>query len=227
MAKRLVLLALLLTAIGATPATQPAGAGLEVRATTAFNRGEYAAALPLLQKLQSQVSATSDKAGLIGEQIRVCQAQIAAIPATQPAITANTSEQRKPHAPPKPDELREMEIKQLGNFDYDADKGGNIPADVKALSGMKIRLRGFMIPMDQAENITNFALVPSLFACCYGQPPQVQHTIVCACPKGKSVSYYPDEIQVEGVLKVDEKKEDGFIVSIFQVDVSSVKPAVK
>jgi hypothetical protein len=69
--------------------------------------------------------------------------------------------------------------------------------------------------------------VPSLFACCYGQPPQVQHTIVCTAPKGKSVSYYPDEIQVEGTLLVKEKKEDGFIVSIFDLDVASVKPAVK
>jgi hypothetical protein len=92
---------------------------------------------------------------------------------------------------------------------------------------MKIKLRGFMIPMDQADKITQFAMVPSLFACCYGQPPQVQHTIVCGTPKGKAVSYYPDEIQVEGTLTVKEKKEDGFIVSIFEMDVSSVKPAVK
>jgi len=81
--------------------------------------------------------------------------------------------------------------------------------------------------MDQAENITSFALVPSLFACCYGQPPQVQHTIVCETPKGKSVSYYPDEISVEGTLKVQEKRDEGFIVSVFEMNVSSVKPAVK
>ena len=84
-----------------------------------------------------------------------------------------------------------------------------------------------MIPMDQAEHVTQFALVPSLFACCFGQPPQIQHTIVVACPKGKAVNYYPDEIMVEGTLKVDEKKEDGFIVSIFELECSSVKPAAK
>src|SRR5437588_224233 len=152
-------------------------------------------------------------------------------PATQPAAAGNpatpAAEARKPHPAPKPGETYDIAIKDLGNFEYDQEKGGNIPADVKALSGAKLRMHGFMIPMDQAENITQFALVPSLFACCYGQPPQVQHTIVCNCPKGKSVSYYPDEIQVEGVLKVDEKKEDGFIVSIFQINVGSVKPAVK
>jgi hypothetical protein len=41
------------------------------------------------------------------------------------------------------------------------------------------------------------------------------------------VSYYPDEIVVEGKLNVEEKKDDGFIVSIFEVEVNSVKPAAK
>src|SRR5207244_8110842 len=137
------------------------------------------------------------------------------------------AEARKPHAAPKSDELRELEIKELGNFEYDADKGGNIPADVKALTGMKLRLHGFMIPMDQAENITHFALVPSLFACCFGQPPQIQHTMVVHTPKGKAVGYFPDEIIVEGSLVVNEKKEDGIIVSVFELNCNSVKPMDK
>ncbi|MDB5299590.1 MAG: hypothetical protein JWO87_1253, partial [Phycisphaerales bacterium] len=138
-----------------------------------------------------------------------------------------TPEARKPHAAPKAGETLEFAIKELGNFDYDQEHGGNIPADVRKLNGTKVRLRGFMIPMDQAENITQFALVPSLFACCFGQPPQIQHTIVADCPKGKAVGYCPDEIMVEGTLKVEEKKDDGYIVSIFAVDVTSVKPAPK
>jgi hypothetical protein len=47
------------------------------------------------------------------------------------------------------------------------------------------------------------------------------------CPKGKAVSYYQDEIIVEGNLKVEEKKDDGFIVSIFELECTSVKPAPK
>jgi hypothetical protein len=121
-----------------------------------------------------------------------------------------------------------MSIKELGNFEFDAENGTTpIPPDVKDLSGTTIRLRGFMIPMDQAESISQFALVPSLFACCYGQPPQIQHTIVVNCPKGKAVSYYPDEIVVQGKLTVEEKKDDGFIVSLFEVEANSVKPAAK
>jgi hypothetical protein len=188
-------------------------------------------ALPLLQKIADQYKTQPDKLGAVQEQIKVCQSQIAQANAanglTPAASSSPIGENRKPHAVPKDGETLDLAIKDLGNFDYDADKGGNIPKDVVALSGSKIRLHGFMIPIDQAENISQFALVPSLFACCFGQPPQIQHTIVCKAPAGKAVSYYPDELIVEGKLKVQEKKDEGFIVSIFEMDVSSVKPAAK
>ncbi|HEY1629257.1 MAG TPA: DUF3299 domain-containing protein, partial [Tepidisphaeraceae bacterium] len=120
-----------------------------------------------------------------------------------------------------PGKVQEMTIKELGNFDYNPDKGG-IPDDVKRLSGSTIRLKGYMIPLYQAAHITHFALVPSLFSCCFGQPPQVQHTIVCSCPNGKAISYDPDQIVVEGKLSVEEKRDDGYVTSIFQLEPKSV-----
>jgi hypothetical protein len=219
-----------------SPATQPAnGASMAFRASEAFNRGQYATALPLLQRLADELKDRPDEIGPVQEKIRVCETAIAKATAQQAANPQSqgsgdppaTAEKRVPHPTPKSGETTELTIKELGNFEYDADKGGNIPDDVKAMSGAKLRLRGFMIPMDQADSITQFALVPSLFACCFGQPPQIQHTIIVNCPKGKAVSYFPDEIQVEGTLKVNEKKEDGFIVSIFEMDCQSVKPAAR
>jgi hypothetical protein len=227
---RLTLAVTLVLSLAAAPATGPGS--LEVRASTAFNNGQYALALPLLLKLETQFKGQADKLGPIQEQIRVCNEQISQANAANgvtppPAVPASLNQSRKPHVKPKDGEVLDLQIKDLGNFDYDADKGGNIPKDVQALTGSTIKLHGFMIPIDQAENITQFALVPSLFACCFGQPPQIQHTIVCKAPAGKAVSYYPDELTVEGKLKVEEKKDDGFIISIFELDVSSVKPAAK
>ena len=215
----------------AVPATQPAAdrGALEIRANEEFNRGQYASALPMLQQLAGMSKDQPDALGPIQEKIRVCQKNITPAASASPAVdpTMSLSAGRVPHPAPKPGEVLEMGIKDLGNFDYDADHGGNIPADVQQLSSHQIRLSGFMIPMDQAANITQFALVPSLFACCFGQPPQIQHTIVVNCPKGKAVSYYPDEIVVQGTLTVAEKKDEGFIVSIFEVQADSVKPAAK
>jgi hypothetical protein len=131
------------------------------------------------------------------------------------------------HPAPIAGQTVELPIKELGNFDYDATNGGGIPDDVTRLDGCHFQTSGYMIPLDQAESISKFALVPSLFACCFGQPPQIQHTIVVHVPKGKAVSYYADEIVVEGTLVVQEKKEDGFIVSIFEVNCTSVKAAAK
>jgi hypothetical protein len=222
---------LVLASVTVAQSTQPAtpDGQLELRATAAFNRGEYAVALPMLQKLAEGAKSDADRLGRIEEQIRVCRTELKATPdalLTPPAPPPSDAE-RKPHAPPKAGEVREILIKDLGNFNYDADKGGNIPEDVKRLSGSTVRVRGFMVPMDQADDVTQFALVADLFACCFGQPPQVQHTVIATCPPGQGVSYYPDELVAEGKLKVQEKKEDGFIVSLFELEVTSVKPAAK
>jgi hypothetical protein len=227
----LVLVGLCAGSVLAESTTQPTDSKdttkIQFEATQALNRGEFAVALPLLQKVADQLKDKPDQVGQVQEQIRVCQTnlKIAAQAQPQQPVTSTPIDTgpRKPHAAPKPGEELSMTIKELGNFDYDAEKGGNIPDDVKALSGSKIKVKGFMVPMDQADSITQFALVPSLFGCCYGQPPQIQHTIIVNCPKGKSVSYFPDEIEVSGKLDVEEKKDDGFIVSIFEIECSSVK----
>jgi hypothetical protein len=231
----MVLIGAVANAQTAADKTPPSIAQVEVTANTAFNRGEYAKALPLYKKLTETFKSQPTRLGTIQEKIRVCEKAIEAAKkdpaATQPALAPGTdqssAETRKPHPAPKPGQVLDLSIKDLGNFEFDQEKGGNIPTDVKGLNGAKIRLHGYMIPMDQAENITQFALVPSLFSCCFGQPPQIQHTIVADCPKGKAVGYVPDEIVVEGTLNVGEKKDDGYIVSIFELNVSSVKPAPK
>jgi len=192
-----------------------------------MNRGDWERAVPLLKELREKYADIApERLGAIDEQIRMAERALATgAPPPEQVLTA--ADVRKPHSLPGDGQVYETTIKELGNFDYDQNEGGNIPNDVKALSGSKIRLKGFMIPMDQAESITSFALVPDLFACCFGQPPQIQHTLVASTPKGKAVSYYPDEIVVEGRLIVEEKKEDGFLISVFEVEVDSVRPASK
>jgi hypothetical protein len=209
-----------------TKPSETVGVPLDVRANNLISRGEFKSALPMLQKLAEQSRNDSLKFGRVQEQIRMVERMLETGATSKPSV-AVAAEERKTHPAPKPGETRDVNVKELGNFEYDADKGGDIPEDVKALSGLKIRVKGFMIPMDQANMVTSFALVPDLFACCFGQPPQVQHMIVATTPPGKSVTYYPDELVVEGTLNVQEKKEDGFIISLFEMQVSSVKPTAK
>lgn len=214
-------------------ATQPSAdtAGeLQLRANEDMARSDFASALPLLQKVAALETDQPDQLGPVMEQIRICRRQLANNVQPAPAqsvVQAVDGGTRKIHVRPVEGAVLEMPIKELGNFDYDADNGGNIPGDVKSLDGCQFRTHGFMVPLDQAERITRFALVPSLFACCFGQPPQIQHTIVVQCPAGKALSYFPDELTVEGTLHVSEQRDGGFIVSIFQMDAASVRPAAK
>jgi hypothetical protein len=223
-------------AADATPATQPDNTVLagqmEILANEDMAKGNYAAAATILQRVEQLLIDQPDQLGPIAEQLRTCRRQIsqgmANAAATQPfqsVVMAVDGGVRKIHVRPATGQVLELPIKELGNFDYDAEVGGNIPGDVTKLDGIQFRTSGYMIPLDQAESISEFALVPSLFACCFGQPPQIQHTIVVHCPPGKAVEYFPDELTVEGTLHVEEQKDGGFIVSIFQIEASSVRPA--
>jgi hypothetical protein len=144
-------------------------------------------------------------------------------PARSAPQPAETSGPRQPHPAPKPNELRELTIKQLGNFDYETDK--KIPEDVHRLNGMSVRLSGFMIITNESEHIHEFALVPSFFSCCYGQPPALQHVVVVSCPKDHPVEYSDGPINVEGTLTVKELKEEGYVTSVFQVAAKDIKAA--
>jgi len=143
--------------------------------------------------------------------------------ASDAANPPNSPGARHPHAPPRPGEVRQMTIKLLGNFKFDPATG--IPADVTRLNGMTVRLSGYMIPMDQSSQITRFVLVPGLWTCCYGQPPEVQHTIMVECAPGQSVTYVSKPVVVQGKLSVAETKEDGYVVNLFRVSCDSVQPA--
>lgn len=224
-----ILLIALVSGVSLAQTTRPSNAEIELRANEAFARGEYAQALPVYEKLQEIFRDERDKVAQLQEKINVCKANIdARANGGAPPDPDVSPEKRRKHEKPTEGKAVNLSIKELGNFEYDANKGGNIPQDVKELTGAKVKITGFMIPMDQAEAITQFALVPSLFACCFGQPPQIQHTIVVNCPKGKAVSYFGDELLVEGVLKVhEEKDDDGYIVSIFEITCNSVRPAPK
>jgi hypothetical protein len=206
-----------------------AAASLEQRANTAFEQQDYTRALPLLIRLAEQHRNDPARLGPIQEKIRVCQramgGELTEAQMQPGAGPPGRTGPRKPHVRPDPGQALEVAIRELGNFEYDSEVGGNIPDDVQKLDGAILRTRGFMIPLDQADNITEFALVPSLFDCCFGQPPALQHMITVTTPKGKGLAYFPEEIIVEGTLRVKEVKDEDLIISLFHVDCTSVKPA--
>src|SRR5262249_30370510 len=162
----------------------------------AYKSGDYAAARPLFSRWAETPEVRADTLKLkvavaylvdidgrlknggnsvppLNEAAVLAQAQNqAALDAmATPAGDPPRGAERLPHKPYKQGETLAMTIKELGNFEYDPDKGGPVPADVQSMEGARVKLTGFMIPTTQADKITDFAMVPSLFGCCFGAPP--------------------------------------------------------
>lgn len=98
-----------------------------------------------------------------------------------------------------------------------------MPKRVKELSGKKVLMTGFMLPIDEVKNIKEFLLVQSLWSCCYGQPPDINGIVRCVMPKGKTTDYFFDPLKIIGTFKVEATTIDGYCVDIYQLHVESLE----
>ncbi len=98
-----------------------------------------------------------------------------------------------------------------------------MPKKVKDLSGKKVLMSGFMLPIDEVKDIKEFLLVQSLWSCCYGQPPDINGIVRVVMPKGKTTDYFFDPLKVIGTLRVEATTIDGYCVDIYQLEVESLE----
>ena len=89
------------------------------------------------------------------------------------------------------------------------------PNFIKALDGKPVEMLGYMMPLTEIENIKEFLLVPSLWGCCYGQPPSVNHIVAVKMPAGQTTKFFSGPIRIDGRFHVDETKQDGYLVSLY------------
>ena len=93
-----------------------------------------------------------------------------------------------------------------------------IPAAVKAWSGRKAIVTGFMLPVKmEGALVTEFLLVKDAMMCCYGIIPNMNEWIVVRMPKGvRPLMDVP--IDFHGVLKVGAMFENGYLVGIYLLE---------
>lgn len=93
-----------------------------------------------------------------------------------------------------------------------------IPPAIKALDGKKVIVTGYMLPTKMDKGlVTEFLLVSSPSACCYGATPQMNEFIVVKMAKGvKSVMDTP--VEFYGKLLVKEVVEEGFLSNIYTLE---------
>ena len=99
-----------------------------------------------------------------------------------------------------------------------------MPKEVKELDGKKVMMVGFMLPIDEVENIKEFLLVQSLWACCYGQPPDINGIVRVVMTGDNRCDYHYDPIKMVGKFKVEAYMEDGYCVDIYQLHVDKIEP---
>jgi hypothetical protein len=100
-----------------------------------------------------------------------------------------------------------------------------IPDWVKKLDGAKVAVSGFMVPFDvQDDGVLSFSIVKSILICCFGQTPRVNENVMCQMPEGKPAKFLVNiPLRVSGTLHVAEVHEDGYLVSLYSMDVDAVE----
>jgi hypothetical protein len=95
-----------------------------------------------------------------------------------------------------------------------------IPEGVLKLNGHKVRVTGFMVPLDMEGmgKIKSFALVKNRMSCCYGKVPEVNEWIWVEMPKGKYTIPATDVLlDVYGVMNVGEMRETYGVAGIYRM----------
>lgn len=98
-----------------------------------------------------------------------------------------------------------------------------MPEPIEQLDGSQVLMTGFMLPIDEVENIREFLLVQSLWSCCYGQPPDINGIVRVVMKGDARIDYQFDPIKVVGKFEVSATTEDGYCVDIYQLYADSVE----
>jgi hypothetical protein len=75
---------------------------------------------------------------------------------------------------------------------------------IEQLNGVKIRIRGYILPSFKQEGITNFILVRDNMECCFGPGAALYDCVIVEMTPGNSIEYTVRPIAVEGVFTVQE-----------------------
>jgi hypothetical protein len=97
----------------------------------------------------------------------------------------------------------EVDWRLLGEMDYVTAKSSS--SELEALNGKKIKIPGFMVPLEDTQKaVTEFLLVPSPQACIHVPPPPPNQMVYVKMRAGGEVAFGP--IWVYGTLNLVTKK---------------------
>jgi hypothetical protein len=117
-------------------------------------------------------------------------------------------------------QAQELHWRELAKLDYVT---GQAPPELKSLDGKRIKIPGFMVPLeDQAQMVTEFLLVPTAQACIHVPPPPPNQMVLVKM-KDKPQAVIMGPVWVYGDLHI-VTQQHFYGESSFSLDGLAVEP---
>lgn len=169
--------------------------------------------------------------------VSVSIAEKAGVLANQREQTLDTSEIGSSLRDPEPlaedPDFLSINFNQLASFKYDIpdefmliedgqpepENKPVIPDKIRKLSGRKVAVTGFMLPL-KVENglVTELLLMRDQSMCCFGTVPEINEWISVKTSTDGFKPINDQAVTFFGQLKVDEIRENGYLVGIYEMD---------
>jgi hypothetical protein len=118
-------------------------------------------------------------------------------------------------------DLNKITFDKLGGWKFKEGKTP-IPEDVQKLDGKWVELSGYMYSNNQTQRLTRFVLVQSLWSCCFGRSPDLNHFVDVTTEPGKDVLMYGNQVKIIGKLSVGEFREGAYLISLYRLQANSI-----
>lgn len=132
---------------------------------------------------------------------------------------------------PEPDAKGRLPIgfDRLSGFDYEpaptepapAQRLDGIPESIRKLDGKRVVLRGFMLPLSSLDGrtATQFLILRSPSACCFGVMPRPNEWLVADASKRPQATRMDEPVDFTGTLRVGAKYERGAFAGIYGLEI--------
>ena len=125
-----------------------------------------------------------------------------------------------PSQPALSSEPEELNFGILAGFDYE--EGMELPEEVSKLNGKQVSVSGFMATEDGSEGDVEYFIIINDACGCEGTP-KMNEMIFCIMPEGETTKLKDGRVTVVGKFHVSEEMEEGVVVSLYGLEVDSVK----
>lgn len=98
-------------------------------------------------------------------------------------------------------------------------KKDRVPDWIRIYHNQRVALTGFLMPLQMENGLAKkFVLMKDINTCCYGATPNMNDYVVVTM-RGDGVRPLQDvPVELVGVLRVEEKYENGYVTSLFQLE---------